>query len=374
MRSLDAALRHRLVDHLVAIGLLDQRWRASFAEVPRHLFIPDTVWRQAVAGNGSLVAVFEPVRRADDPSAWLRHVYRNTHVVTQVDDGEPAGPDGCGLVATSSSSQPSVMVLMLNALDAEPGHRVLEIGAGTGYNAAILAHRLGASQVVTVDIDPAITAAAAAALATAGFPGVTVVTADGELGYPPGAPFDRIICTAAVREVPLSWLEQTRPGGRIVAPWSNLLFDGALLTLSVHAGQRASGWLSDRVSFMPLRGQRAPAPVRQLSTAGATVRTTDCHPDTVLRDPAALLAVSLRVPDCVRAHQPGGTTWLLDQRSQSWSVVRPGRAGISVEQSGPRRLWDEAEAAHRWWVRAGCPDLDRWLVTVGPRGQSFQLR
>lgn len=376
MTRRDAQLRQRLVDHLVAIGLLDQRWRPSFADVPRHAFIPDTVWRQVVTDDDADVTpLLAPMHRADDPTAWLEHVYRNTHVVTQVDDGVPAGPGGRGLAATSSSSQPSVMAIMLGALDAEPGHRVLEVGAGTGYNAALLAHRVGAANVTTVDVDPAVAAAAAAALAATGFAGVTVVVGDGELGHPPGAPYDRVVCTAGVREVPPAWVLQTRPGGRIVAPWANLLFDGAVLTLAVRTDGRATGRLGERVSFMPLRGQRTPLlPTVDPAAGDVEVRTTDCHPDVVVLDPAVLLAVSLRVPRCRRAQQPGGVAWFVDQWSGSWAVVRPTDADITVDQRGPRRLWDEVEDAYRWWRRAGRPGLDRWRVSITPDGQSFQPR
>lgn len=389
-----AELRQRLVAHLVDAGLLDDAWQACFAEVPRHAFIPDTVWRQSVthggrtghggattagcdgAGDAPATPVLEPVRRADDPAGWLATVYRDTHVVTQVDDGVPAGPGGCGLVATSSSSQPSVMAIMLRELDARPGHRVLEVGAGTGYNAALLAHRLGAAGVTTVDIDPRVASAASAALAAAGYPEVTVVLGDGERGHPPGAPYDRVVCTAGVRDVPREWVRQTRPGGRIVAPWSNHLFDGAVLTLTVDDdGRGATGRLGERVSFMPLRGQRPPHPA-PVTAERATTRATGLHPDAVLREASALLAVSLRVPDCERAHGADGSLRLVDRSSGSsvsWAVVRPGTVAVTVEQAGPRRLWDEVELAHRWWNSAGRPGLDEWTITVGPAGQAFAV-
>jgi protein-L-isoaspartate(D-aspartate) O-methyltransferase len=398
MRPRAVELRHRLVEQLVDAGVLDDRWRPGFAEVPRHVFIPDTVWRPAVVrgrdGERPVPEnVLQPVRRGDDPAAWLTHVYRNTHVVTQVDDGVPAGPGGTGLMATSSSSQPSVMAIMLAELDARPGHRVLEVGAGTGYNAALLAHRLGAAAVTTVDIDPEVVRSATAALAAAGYPEVTVVLGDGERGHPPGAPYDRVICTAAVTDVPPAWVRQTRPGGRIVAPWSNHLFEGAVLTLTVGDDGRATGGLGQRVSFMPLRGQRprsglvpasvpapsvpapsTPAPSTPAPEEAAAERgSTGLHPDAVAVDPGALLAVSLRVPDCDLSRWADGVLRLRDHVSGSWAVVRPGAVAVVVEQCGPRRLWDEVQAGHRWWVRAGRPDLAAWRVTVGPDGQDFTL-
>ncbi|MGH3900291.1 MAG: methyltransferase domain-containing protein [Pseudonocardiaceae bacterium] len=97
-------------------------------------------------------------------------------------------------LCTSSASKPDLVLSMLGALDLHDGHTVLEIGTGTGYNAALLAARLGASNVTTVEIDPALADAARAALDASRFP-VTVVTGDGAQGHPDRAPYDRVIAT-----------------------------------------------------------------------------------------------------------------------------------------------------------------------------------
>ncbi len=121
-----------MVDGLAADGVLPEQWRAAFLGVPREVFIPEVIWRYA---GDDLV----PLRRSEDPDEWLRRVYGPRYVVTQVDDGIPAGPDGRGRVATSSASRPDIVALMLAAGHVEPGMRVLEIGTGTGYTAAMLA-------------------------------------------------------------------------------------------------------------------------------------------------------------------------------------------------------------------------------------------
>lgn len=152
--------------------------------VPRHLFLPGT-----------------PLAEAYAPS---------TAVVTK------RGPDGS---ACSSASSPSIVATMLDQLDVRRGHRVLEIGAGTGYNAALLAELVGATgRVATVDIDPDTTARARRALARTGYGHVDASTGDGQLGRPEHAPYDRIVVTAGAWDLPTAWIAQLAPGGRLVVP------------------------------------------------------------------------------------------------------------------------------------------------------------
>ncbi|MGV0101394.1 methyltransferase domain-containing protein, partial [Streptomyces californicus] len=145
-------------------------WEAAFRGVPRHTFLPGTVW------------VGEDLVECDREAApvdWLRHAYADTAVVTQVNDGGTAAPGERW--ASSSASAPSIVFRMLDLLDVRPGHRVLEIGTGTGWNAALLAHRLGPGRVTTVEVDPALAARAAARLEDAGL-GVRTVRGDGARG------------------------------------------------------------------------------------------------------------------------------------------------------------------------------------------------
>ncbi|MBV9013236.1 MAG: methyltransferase domain-containing protein [Pseudonocardiales bacterium] len=193
-----------LVDGLSSSGALAPDWRAAFLAVPRHLFVPDLVWRDPGDGCGP-----QPVRRAEQPQAWLEIVYRDEPVITQINDGDSTAPH---TLYTSSTSMPSIVAEMLTALRAEPGMNVLEIGTGTGWNTALLAHRLGGQHVTSVEIDPHLSAHAQKALADAGYSAVTVLTSDGALGHPPRAPYDRVISTACVYQVPYPWITQTRPG------------------------------------------------------------------------------------------------------------------------------------------------------------------
>ncbi|MQA87715.1 MAG: methyltransferase domain-containing protein [Streptosporangiales bacterium] len=119
----------------------------------------------------------------------------------------------------SAASQPTIVATMLEQLQAEPGHHVLELGAGTGYNATLLAHLVGNDgQVTTTDVDDDIVDGARAGLAAAGVDNVRVILGDAALGYPGGAPYDRIIATVGAYGLPPAWLEQLAPHGRLVVP------------------------------------------------------------------------------------------------------------------------------------------------------------
>ncbi|MBV9140027.1 MAG: methyltransferase domain-containing protein [Pseudonocardiales bacterium] len=372
-------LRGRMVEGLVRQGELDERWRAAFTEVARHEFIPDLVWRHDPDAGGLEDLV--PLRRCDDPQGWLERAYANAPVTTQVDDGHPIGEGGCGFEVTSSASMPAVVAQMLAALEAQPGMRVLEIGTGTGYNAALLAHRLGAGNVVSVEVDPGVAEHARHALVAAGFGAVTVVSADGAEGYLPGAPYDRVISTAAVAEVPYAWVAQTRPGGRVLTPWGTPYYPGGLLALTVHRAGTATGRVVGPASFMWLRSQRIPRyTTSQIVRGEDTVRlsTTDLHPWSVAGDTHAATAIGLRVPKCETFYHPEssetGTLYLVDQWSRSWATLHlTTEAPYEVRQSGQRALWDEVQAAYRWWLDMGKPAVEAWRFTNDPSGQRIDL-
>ncbi|QNE77355.1 methyltransferase domain-containing protein [Streptomyces finlayi] len=219
-------------------GLRDPAWRAAFEEVPRHLFVP--CYFVGPAGREERLWCEDP--DAGRRARWLRGAYADEPLATRIKDG----------TLVSSSSRPSLMGRMLEALDVRDGHTVLEIGAGTGYNAALLAHRLGDAAVTTVELDPEITESARRHLAAAGRR-PAVVTGDGARGCPERGPYDRIIATCALPSVPGTWLGQCRPGARILAP----LADG-LVALDVREtahGPRAEGrFLDTPAYFVPLRG------------------------------------------------------------------------------------------------------------------------
>ena len=181
----DLSARHQaLVDELKCMGSIRTPLvEAAFRAVPRHLFVPD---------------------------APPEEVYSDRPIVTKHDDQRRP---------LSSSSQPSLMALMLEELELEPAHSVLEIGTGTGYNAALMAHIVGKSgRVFSIDIDEEICAKARERLAGASFEQVKVVCADGALGYSDASPYDGIIVTVGAPDIASSWRQQLVPGGRLVVP------------------------------------------------------------------------------------------------------------------------------------------------------------
>jgi protein-L-isoaspartate(D-aspartate) O-methyltransferase len=180
------AARARLVDELRDSGrLTSPAVEAAFRSVPRHLFLPEMAASEAYQDEAFVIKT---------------------------------GADG---LPVSSSSQPAIMAIMLEQLGLGPGHRVLEVGAGTGYNAALMTRLVGESgSVVTVDIDADMVARAQANLAAAGYLDVVVVCGDGAFGAPGYAPYDRIIVTAGAWDLAPEWPAELGPAGRIVLPLS----------------------------------------------------------------------------------------------------------------------------------------------------------
>jgi len=232
-------MRERLATQVIAANHIGSDLVAdALWTVPRHLFLPDLPPEVA---------------------------YRDDAIVTKRD------ADG---LAISSSSQPGIMAIMLDQLDLVPGHRVLEIGAGTGYNAALMRHIVGPSgRVVSVDIDSDLAALARSHLASAGYPDVTVVCADGAEGWAAYAPYDRLIATVGVSDLAPAWLAQVTPEARIVVP-----LDVGGTQLSVAFGRSGGHWASRSLApcgFIRMRG-----------TLAGPEQTMVVQPGLVLRVPA----------------------------------------------------------------------------------------
>ncbi|GAA1973596.1 methyltransferase domain-containing protein [Amycolatopsis minnesotensis] len=340
--------------------------------VPRAPFIPAVVWVDDPATSG-----FISVSRGDDETRWHELVAADEPIITQVDDGRTA-PGRTGLQPSSSCSQPSLVAAMLAALDVRDGHRVMEIGTGTGWNAALLSDRAGArGRVVSIEVDPTVADNARTALADVGYAPL-VMTGDGTKGYAGGAPYDRVICTASVRTIPRPWIDQTQPGGVIVVPWGTDYGNDALTRLEVGEDGTASGRCGMGLAFMRVRQQRRdflePA-VDELDAAETTqTGRTGRELFEMVAFTQAAFTIGLRVPSCYltveEIDDDHRRIELHDVRSQSWARVTlvRGHDSWTVRQIGPRRLWHEVDAAHTWWCDAGKPTPDRYGLTVTPDG------
>jgi protein-L-isoaspartate(D-aspartate) O-methyltransferase len=242
-----AQLRDALADYIKSWGTFrTPQVEAAFRTVSRHLFLP---------------------------GASLEEAYSRNPVVTR------RAPDGTSL---SSASSPKLVATMLEQLAAGPGQRVLEIGAATGFNAALIAFLTGpAGQVVTIELDDDLAAEAAANLRSAGYPDVQVLCGDGALGHPAQAPYDRIIVTAEAWDIAAAWWDQLAPDGIIVVP---VRLHSSGLTRAISFRRTSTGTLISTSAavcgFVPMRGIGAHADQRiQLAPdAILNVGTTD-QPD-----------------------------------------------------------------------------------------------
>jgi protein-L-isoaspartate O-methyltransferase len=364
----------RLAASLREDGRLTADWAEVFAEVDRAGFLPAVMWPHDMSSRTNTT-----VDRTGDPDAWYAYADADVPVTTQWDDGHHQGT-APGQVPTSSASAPSVVASMLADLDVAEGMRVLEIGTGTGWTAGLLTRRLGQGRVTSIEVDPAVAAAARTALHGASLHPELVV-GDGLPGHPPGAPYDRILATMGVRTVPFTWVQQTAPGGVIVAPWGTPYANAdALVRLTVTEDHdRAEGRFTRAVEFMKARTQRHPpaphstyVPGTSVAEAADTTTTTSLSPADLLGlgNPFAFVA-GLLVPGCASASERRGNAvsmWLYGIGDRSWAaaILHDNKPSATVYQGGPRRLWDTLEAAHHWWTTTGRPGITRFGLTITP--------
>lgn len=221
-------LHSALVEHLRQKNLLDNpSVDRAFSSVPRHLFLPDIP---------------------------LETVYQDSAI--------PLLSSASGDVL-SSSSQPTMMALMLHQLDLQAGMNILEIGTASGYNAAIMKHIVGPSGYVTsLEIDNDLANQAEDNLTNAGYSDVVVVNMDAVAGYAPRAQYDRVVSTVGVWDVPMKWLTQLKDKGRLIVP---IWLDGVQVSASFVPQADGTYLSTDNrpCAFVYLRGLGAGPRVRK---------------------------------------------------------------------------------------------------------------
>ncbi|MEV5983560.1 ATP-grasp peptide maturase system methyltransferase [Streptomyces sp. NPDC052051] len=364
--STSARLRDTLTDSLTEDGTLTEaEWRSAARAVPRELFTGS--YFRPVAGTAP--TRYRPVHEGE--SGWLEGVYSDETLITQLDGRIRPDDVTEGTVTgspSSSSTLPSLVLRMWQRLGVEAGHRVLEIGTGTGYSTALGAHRLGDADVTSIEYDPVVGRAAATALAAAGFV-PRLIIGDGLRGDPDGgARYDRLIATCSVRYIPLPWLHQVRPGGKILVTLSGWSYANALALLDVTAPGEATGrFLPGYTSFMIARPHdRPPRPT-------LTLLPGDERPSLI--DPAKLddwtggWVAQLAVPAAERMGTGAEQIlWDVSTGSQARTAPAPG-GGWVVVQRGPVRLWDRVERAVRSWQDMGEPHQEAFGIMVSAAGQ-----
>ena len=326
----------------------------------------------------------------------MERVYRDEAILTK------QTASGLGL---SSSSQPGIMAEMLDELRPEPGHRVLEIGAGTGYNAALLENIVGPDgRVVTVDIDPETATRARRALKGTR---TKVVTGDGRQGYAPGAPYDRIIVTASATDIPRAWLEQLSEGGLLEVPLRLGHSAGLQLIPTLRReGERLRSVSVTCGGFMPIRHSpddlsqywpmikvdrtEAAQTVPLLVIAGPATRSaarrlvsTACSEPNSRSIPVRAAAKELDVYLALRG-PARRTVAVFDGKSYMGGLVAARGQSLALLAGWPRvarmlvyggsEAADELEQLIAGWVERGRPSADDVDMTVSFRNGASTVR
>jgi protein-L-isoaspartate(D-aspartate) O-methyltransferase len=365
MRTADAA-NQDMVDQLIArAALRSLPLIEAFRATPRHLFL-DRIWQHR---DGQWRAI-EPSQPQDED---LRTLYSDRALTTKISSpGANEAP-----VSVSSSSQPSLMAQMLEDLDLAPGLNVLEIGAGTGYNAALLAHVVGA--VVSIDVDRDVLADARRHLEAFPDRRVELLHADGRLGWPAAAPYDRIQVTAAAEDLEPAWLQQLVNGGVVQVP-IDLAPGLAWIVQGVVRDGAFSGQLTRPAYFMPLRDEGDPGRDRSVSTgplpgperlqsvpapwAGWHERRTNVEATDFLAGVAMLAWLeghSLGYATCPDG-RPGYGVGDLVRGQACWLGPYEWRISGKGGQELGQQLW-------RRWLDLGGPRPEDWHLLASVRGQ-----
>jgi protein-L-isoaspartate(D-aspartate) O-methyltransferase len=365
-KAVDA--HHALLDYMIARGALwSPALMAAFRATPRQLFL-DRLW----CPREGRWRVVDP---ADPAAEDLALIYSDRAITTRLSDA----PEGEVGAAVSSSSQPSLMAQMLEDLELRPGLKVLEVGAGTGYNAALIAYVVG--RVTSIDVDQDVLRDALRHLDALPDRDVLLVYGDGRLGYQDGAPFDRIQMAAATDDLEPAWLGQLAPGGIVQVPLD--LGPGMAWVLQ---GTADAGFFEGRLTraafFMPLRDEGNPGRDRNV-------------PSGPLPGPERLQGTPAPWSAWHEGRSTGGADYLTSLALMGWlegwtvghANCPDGRPGYGLGDlvrgevcwMGPyewrvsgkgglemgRRLW-------RRWLDLGGPRPQEWRVRAAPRGGKLE--
>ena len=362
-------LARRLAEQLDADGdLRSPAWREALLAVPRHEFIPRYYVPDQQARPLRWIT-YEPTD-TESTQRWLELVYSPTTLITDLAEFADRGVQA----PVSSSTKPDLMIRMLEALEVTDGLRVLEIGTGTGYNAALLAHRLGSAHVYSLDIDPHLVSQARQRLCQLGY-APTLTAADGIDGMPNHAPFDRIIATCALLAVPPAWIHQLRPGGLALVHIEGPLGAGNLLALRRDEQPVLHGrflpWWGCFMRRRTIAGPTVGSPRPRKTTQSPTTRHTTIDPTELDGSQQFPFLAQLYLPPgsfrSIRLSDDHIPITELRTPDGSWCDItrEPDSTGHhTVRQAGPTALWDRIEIAWHRWCQLGAPAWHEFGLTA----------
>jgi len=327
----------------------------AICAVPRHQFISG----HYATGQHTTVDPDAPT------TELLQLAYADRGIMTHIPTDQAGG--------YSSTSQPAVVAKTLEAAELEEGMRVLEIGAGTGWNAALIAHITGAD-VHTVEASSLVADEARASLARAGAARVTVHTADGYNGHPDAGKYDRIVVTCGIAGIPPAWLSHLTPDGTILAPIAHGGMHPLMRITSTSRGAR--GQLVATADFMIATGALYAGATPSPSTLGrhlpapTRTRTGDVPADLELRTSYADLWMYLAARDsrttCASVKDTTAYTGCALVADDTTAVyVQPGGLHLTPGPAADE-LADRAAQHTANWDRLGRPHLTAWTCSLGP--------
>ena len=357
----DAEIRgmiDRYVDRMKAMDAIGSAAsERAFRTVSRHRLL-ETFYHRASDGT---VATIQ-----NDPSHPRRDhlalIYADDALATRRAEGMPV----------SSTSQPSLMARMIRFLGLADGMKILEVGAGTGYNAALMAEIVGDQRlVVTVDVLEDVVDQTRRLLAAAGYPQIQVLLRDGFEGVPEQAPFERIMATVGCSDLSPNWAAQLDSDGAMLVPLAH--GSGHPLVLVRKDGDTLRGRMVLRTGFIAVRG---PLHIEDLWVEGVlltdpaeTVHEPDIAPRFTPRPPDEPMQPSDDETDFVfflglheRGACSGPTGPTLSGGPDGWATLAPD----GIQWWGDESLARELDRRYREWDARGRPALEDYLVTFVP--------
>jgi len=337
--------------------------RSAFLQVPRHLFVQQYYEQRGNSLSWDLV------------QATPEKIYRDEALVTRIDErGMPS----------SSTSQPSVMAAQLEALALQHGQRVLEIGVGTGYNAALLEKMVGdTGQVISIDIDEDLVERAKHHLTSGDVQNVIALPGDGFLGEAAYAPYDRLLTTCSVRSIPRAWFDQLTMGGRLVGNWLTHLASLFVCVEKTTADELDGGLLDLEASYMEMRTKDLVPSRQKIDWGQYEMRTpTRMHlpkMKPLLDNTAYSLLLQCFLPEMRKCYRSGSE----DDQMRTYLLMR--EAAILVQDDGLLIFGDEGmghmiRQSYDLYHHLGQPCITEYRVTFQERqvvihvgDQRFQL-